>query len=140
MRVVPTDVSITCCRVHGFVIDPGDASNPCDADTLLEHPSTTLRPRGIYYSVEYSPNSFAGISGGGEQSSGRIHMPIGLDGVGLAYWLTDLIGGNGSCCPALLANKSLVALKAASVIDVFEHHCGILALELVPRQHFFFTV
>ena len=48
------------------------------------------------------------------------------------------MGGTGSGCPALLANKSLVALAAASVTDVFEDHDGVLALKLTPQQHFFF--
>ena len=126
--------------MHGFVIDPGAASNLCGTDTLLQHSAANLWPLGIHYEVEYSPNSFAGISGNGEQSAGRIDMPIGLEGVGLAYWSTDLIGGDGSACPALLANKSLVALQAASVTDVFDDHGGILALQSVPKRHFFFRI
>ena len=50
------------------------------------------------------------------------------------------MGGTGPGCPTLLANKSLVALSAASVTDAFEDHGGILALQLVPKQHFFFRI
>ena len=122
------------------MLDPGAASNLCGTNTLLEHSERILWPRGITYKVKYPPNNFTGINGEGERSSGRVDMPIGLEGIGLAYWTTDLMGGTGSGCPALLANKSLVALAAASVTDVFEDHGGILASQLMSQQHFFFRI
>ena len=99
-----------------------------------------MAQRYIYFEVGYSQNSFAGIDGQGEPSSGCIHMPIGLEGVGLAYWQTDLMGGIRSQCPALLANRSLIALQATIAVDCFESHGGIIALELSPKQHLFFRI
>ena len=43
-------------------------------------------------------------------------------------------------CPALLANRSLIALQATIAVDVFENHGGIIALKLLPKQHLFFRI
>ena len=74
--------------MHGFVIDPGAASNLCGTNTFLEHSERNLWPRGITYKVGFSPNNFTSMNGEGERSSGRVDMPIGLEGIGLSYWTT----------------------------------------------------
>ena len=99
-----------------------------------------LQPRGIDYEILESTCTFTGISGQPDPSAGSTYMPCGLDGLGLAYWYTNLMGSSGSLCPALLANDTLVRLKGTIVGDCFPDHSGILGLQLVPDRWFFFRI
>ena len=130
--------SINGVPAHGFVVDPGASAPLIGTETFRRHVVANLRPRGIGYKISKTNNRYTGISGCADTASGRVDMPIGLEGVGLAFWKTDLLGGTGSLCPALLANSSLLALKAASVTDVSPKHGGIISLDLQPGRTCFF--
>ena len=126
--------------MHGFVVDPGAASGLIGTETFRKHKVDNLDPRGLRYTIRPSLASFVGISGVSESGLGILEMPCGLEGYGLIYWSADLMGNTGSICPALLANNTLLKLRAASVADVLENGAGIVSLEFCPGISTLFVI
>jgi hypothetical protein len=71
-------------------------------------------------------------------------MPLILPGNTTVTWTTDLFGNEGSTCPCLLANDTLVDLQSSLFSDILPHRDGILTLNVTDDhgqlQSFFYRL
>ena len=95
-------------QVHGLIIDPGAASGVIGTYTCGNYMREVLWPSGMDIEVTPSTGTFTGIDGEPQPGLGKARMPLGLPGLEDSSYTADLIGGNGSSCPGLLPNSTLV--------------------------------
>ncbi|CAE7657733.1 mzt1 [Symbiodinium sp. KB8] len=85
---------------RGLLVDPGAS------ETLRDIVENCL-PRGpadVSWCRE-KQNSVSGISGQPEATLGEVHIPLGFAGADGTF-AADVLGGEGSMCPALLSNPA----------------------------------
>ena len=116
----------------GLVIDPGAATGLTGTDTLRRYYEQVLVPKG-YGSILVNPSSatFTGIDGQPEPGVGVAEIPLALVGAPDVVWNSDLMGGSGSNCSALLGNDSLRQFKASIFENILPHGDGVLVL-MIP--------
>ena len=69
----------------------------------------------------------SGISGQAEETLGEVHLPLHM-GDALGRFSADVLGGEGSLCPALLSNPALRKQRAAILCDYFANGDGVLVV------------
>ena len=71
--------------------------------------------------------SVSGISGTPEATLGEVQLPLKIAGAKSKY-SADVLGGEGSLCPALLSNPALRKQKAAILCDHFANGDGVMVI------------
>ena len=88
-----------------------------------------MLPRGYKpLNVHQSGATFTGIDGVSEKGVGMTEVPLAVIGAPNLTWNTDLLGGVGSSCPALLGNDSLMYYKASIFENILPGGVGALVL------------
>ena len=93
---------------RGLLVDPGAASGLVGSETLrdlLEHCLPGDKGQEVRWRYDRS-NSVSGISGTPEQTLGEISIPLKMSEMN-GLFSAEVIGGEGSLCPALLSNPAL---------------------------------
>ena len=74
-----------------------------------------------------------GISGAADTTLGevRIGLPM-IPGLESASYVADVVGGEASCCPALVGNPALVKMNEVIASHWFENKDGLL---IVPTTN-----
>ena len=112
---------------RGLLVDPGAASGLIGSETLRDIIETCL-PSGddVQWSRE-KQNSVSGINGQPESTLGEVRIPLGFSGADGTF-AADVLGGEGSMCPALLSNPSLRKKKASLLLDYFDNGDGVMVV------------
>ncbi|CAE7420861.1 RE2 [Symbiodinium natans] len=112
---------------RGLLVDPGAASGLIGSETLRDLLEHCALPTGKQVSWRYDKqNSVSGISGTQEATLGEVSIPVQLAGA-TGSFSADVIGGEGSLCPALLSNPALRKQRASILTDWFSNGDGVLA-------------
>ena len=92
---------------HGLIVDPGASAPLMGTETLRAFHEEVLQPSGK--DIDYFPtdSTFVGVDGVPTAGQAACRFPLGLQGAGEAHFTTDLIGDEGSQCPALLPLATL---------------------------------
>ena len=118
-------------RVLGLLVDPGASSGLIGTDTLKEIMESGALPMARMEEIEWGPSTttVTGISGQSDDTLARISLPIDVGSSEVpASYTADLIGGQGSTCPALLPNTSLRQMRAAVMTEWFDNGDGALVV------------
>ncbi|CAE8626795.1 unnamed protein product [Polarella glacialis] len=117
--------SVRGVKRHGLLIDPGAASGLIGSDTLKEYRDEILLPQGVDIICRPTTQNVSGISGKPEPALSRVTMPI-FPGIKSSTFTADVIGKQGSKCPALLPNPSMRAANMGLLTNFFENSDGML--------------
>ncbi|CAE8654129.1 unnamed protein product, partial [Polarella glacialis] len=117
--------SVRGVKRHGLLIDPGAASGLIGSDTLKEFRDEILLPLGVDIICRPTTQNVSGISGKPEPALSRVTMPI-FTGIKSSTFTADVIGKQGSKCPALLPNPSMRAANMGLLTNFFENGDGML--------------
>ncbi|OLQ01786.1 hypothetical protein AK812_SmicGene15471 [Symbiodinium microadriaticum] len=113
---------------RGLLVDPGAASGLVGSETLrdlLEH-----CPRDKMDAVRWDHSkttNVSGISGSADTTLGEVEVPLILAGAEATY-KADVLGGEGSLCPALLSNPALRRQRAAILTNWFSNGDGAMVI------------
>ena len=113
---------------HGLLIDPGAASGLVGSDTLKQLLDRCVRPCGRQDEVKFDydrSTPVSGISGSSDATLGQVTIPLTACGHPITY-TADVLGGEGSLCPALVGNPALRAMDASIFTNWFENGDGVL--------------
>ncbi|CAE7721255.1 unnamed protein product [Symbiodinium sp. CCMP2592] len=116
---------------RGLLVDPGAASGLVGSETLRD--LLEACDSGPVRWDRQKTNNVSGISGNSESTLGEIEIPLMLDGARGSY-KADVLGGDGSLCPALLSNPALRRQKAAILSDWFSNGDGVLVIQTEERE------
>ncbi|CAE8712610.1 unnamed protein product [Polarella glacialis] len=119
--------SVRGVKRHGLLIDPGAASGLIGSDTLKEFRDEILLPLGFDIICRPTTQNVSGISGKPEPALSRVTMPI-FPGIKSSTFTADVIGKQGSKCPALLPNPSIRAANMGLLTNFFENGDGMLTV------------
>ena len=113
-------------RICGLLVDPGAASGLVGTETLRELMDAI--PQDDHHKIAWGPSttSVTGISGQSDSTLARISLPIDINNEAPASYTADLIGGQGSLCPALLPNTSLRQMRSAVFTEWYQNGDGVL--------------
>ncbi|CAE8606470.1 unnamed protein product, partial [Polarella glacialis] len=117
--------SVRGVKRHGLLIDPGAASGLIGSDTLKEFRDEILLPHGVDIICRPTTQNVSGVSGKPEPALSRVTMPI-FPGIKSSTFTADVIGKQGSKCPALLPNPSMRAANMGLLTNFFENGDGML--------------
>ena len=121
-------------RRRGLIIDPGAANGLIGSETLRDLIANVDKADEVRRSVKWSEkkSEVTGISGAADTTLGevRIGLPM-IPGLESASYVADVVGGEASCCPALVGNPALVKMNAVIASHWFENKDGLL---IVPNQ------
>ena len=113
---------------RGLLVDPGAGAGIVGSETLrdiLENiPYLKDRPEVIEWTSRST--SVTGISGQGDATLAHVTFPFHLTKDLLGSFSADVLGNEGSLCPALLPNPSLRRLHAGVLTEWFENGDGLL--------------
>ena len=109
-EIVETFHMIQGVKRRGLLVDPGAAAGLIGSETLRDIMENCIKPQGLETGVERreKQTSVTGISGKGDQTMAEISFPFKLDSKQQARYSADVLGGEGSLCPALVSNPSLL--------------------------------
>eukprot|EP00435_Cladocopium_sp_Y103_P056006 s391_g18.t1 len=113
---------------HGLLIDPGAASGLIGSETLRELMSRCVTPLGKHDEVVMNHNKttpVSGISGGSDHTLGEVTLPLQAGGQNITF-TAEVIGGDGSMCPALVGNPTLRKMDASIFSNWFANGDGLL--------------
>ena len=116
---------------RGLLVDPGAASGLVGSETLrdlMEHCLPENKEQAVQWRYDRT-NSVSGINGTPEQTLGEVSLPLKMSDMSGTY-SAEVIGGEGSLCPALLSNPALRKQSSALLTNHFENGDGVL----VARQ------
>ncbi|OLQ14518.1 hypothetical protein AK812_SmicGene1358 [Symbiodinium microadriaticum] len=121
-------------RRRGLIIDPGAANGLIGSETLRDLLSHVDMAEKVERTVEWSEkkSEVTGISGSADTTLGevKIGLPM-LRGLSKASYVADVVGGEASCCPALVGNPALVNMGATIAANWFTNKDGLL---IVPND------
>ena len=126
---------------RGLLVDPGPASGLVGSETLrdiLENCLPAKRSKDVRWNREKA-HSVSGIDGTPESTLGEVSIPLQLAGASGSF-AADVLGGEGSLCPALLSNPSLRKQKAALLCDYFHNGDGVLVILLTDSGHYLLPI
>ncbi|CAK9092645.1 1-alkyl-2-acetylglycerophosphocholine esterase [Durusdinium trenchii] len=111
---------------RGLLIDPGAAAGLVGSETLRDLIESCY-PEDGKNMVTWSESTatITGISGCPDKALGRVHLRLPFKGLKAVYE-ADVIGNEGSLCPALGGNPALCAMKASLHSSWFENQDGLL--------------
>ena len=115
---------------RGLVIDPGAASGLIGSETLRDLIDHCVVPFGKEKDVVINKevrSPVSGISGGSDQTLGQVTVPLCTGGCPISY-TGEVIGGDGSLCPALIGNPSLRKMHCSIFTEHFVNGDGLLVL------------
>ena len=113
---------------RGLIIDPGAASGLIGSETLRDLVATCVKPFGKEISIEKDVTSpVSGIDGKSDQTLGRVTVPLLSSGKAIKF-CGEVIGGQGSLCPALVGNPSLRKMNCVIFSNYFSNGDGLLAM------------
>ncbi|CAE7229802.1 RE1, partial [Symbiodinium sp. CCMP2456] len=122
-------------RRRGLIIDPGAANGLIGSETLRDLMDNIDKSDEVKKSVKWSEkkSEVTGISGAADTTLGeiRIGLPM-IPGMESAAYVADVVGGEASCCPALVGNPALVKMNAVIASHWFENKDGLL---IVPNDN-----
>ena len=113
---------------HGLLIDPGAASGLIGSETLRELMSRCVTPLGKNNEVVMDRNKttpVSGIKGGSNHTLGEVTLPLQAGGQNITF-TAEVIGGDGSMCPALVGNPTLRKMDASIFSNWFANGDGLL--------------
>ena len=116
---------------RGLIIDPGAASGLIGSETLRDSIATCVQPYGKSSDVAIDTkvtSPVSGISGGSERTLGKVTIPLVTAGLPISF-TGEIIGGEGSLCPALVGNPSLRSLRSTIFTNYFQNGDGLLTLD-----------
>ena len=120
-------------RRRGLIIDPGAANGLIGSETLRDLIANVDKSEEVKQSIRWSEkkSEVTGISGAADTTLGevRIGLPM-IPGLETASYVADVVGGEASCCPALVGNPALVKMNAVIASHWFENKDGLL---IVPN-------
>ena len=119
---------------RGLFVDPGAASGLIGSETLRDLISC-LSPEqhgDISWNYEKS-NNVSGINGTPETTLGMVNLPPRFSGAHGSF-SADVLGGEGSLCPALLSNPALRRQQASILTDWFSNGDGCLVVRAGKLQ------
>ena len=121
-------------RRRGLIIDPGAANGLIGSETLRDLIDNVDKSKEVTESMRWSEkkSEVTGISGAADTTLGevRIGLPM-IPGLESASYVADVVGGEASCCPALVGNPALVKMNAVIASHWFENKDGLL---IVPNK------
>ena len=125
---------------RGLLVDPGAASGLVGSETLRDLLSVlpTEKQQAVTWNHE-KQHSVSGISGTPESTMGEVTIPLTLSGAHGAY-RADVLGGDGSLCPALLGNPALRRQRAAILTDYFENGDGVLVVQKPDQERHYLRI
>ena len=103
---------------RGLLVDPGAASGLIGSETLrdlMEHCLDQDSKKDVKW-CHGKTNNVSGISGTPGESLGEVHLPLHMGG-STGRFSADVLGGEGSLCPALLSNPALRKQRAAILCE-----------------------
>ena len=114
---------------RGLLVDPGAASGLIGSETLrdiLESCVPSEKSATVSWNHDRS-HSVSGINGTPEETLGEVSFPLTLAGASGSF-SADVLGGEGSLCPALLSNPSLRKQKASLLLDYFANGDAVMVV------------
>ena len=125
---------------RGLLVDPGAASGLVGSETLRDLLSVLPPERQQAVSWNHGKqHSVSGISGTPENTMGEVTIPLTLSGAHGDY-RADVLGGDGSLCPALLGNPALRRQRAAILTDYFENGDGVLVVQKSDQERHYLRI
>ena len=112
---------------RGLLIDPGAAAGLVGSETLRDILQSCYPEDKSKDAVSWSESTatITGISGQPDQALGRVQLRLPFTGLE-ATFTADVIGKEGSLCPALVGNPALCEMKASLHSCWFENKDGLL--------------
>eukprot|EP00435_Cladocopium_sp_Y103_P070472 s308_g35.t1 len=113
---------------YGLLIDPGAASGLVGSDTLLQLLDNCVKPAGKQDEMIIDHNKtvpVSGINGVSESTLGQVSLPLVSGGHPITY-TADVLGGDGSFCPALVGNPALRQMNAVIFSNWFNNGDGLI--------------
>lgn len=114
---------------RGLLIDPGAASGLIGSETLRDLVENCMTGNEAADNISWTgkTTSVAGISGQSDQTLGEVNLRLNASKRTITY-KGDVLGGEGSLCPALVGNPTLRQQQAALFSDWFPNGDGLLAI------------
>ncbi|CAE7833436.1 PLA2G7 [Symbiodinium sp. KB8] len=113
---------------RGLLVDPGASNGLIGSETLRDIVDTCL-PEKEKKMIQWSSKvaNVSGISGAKDQTLGEVTIPIGFGNKDQGTFTADVLGGEGSLCPALLSNPALRKMSSVIYSNFFDNGDGLLA-------------
>ena len=115
-------------RVRGLLVDPAASSGLIGSEAHRDLFDSGMVPSEKASEITWG-TTVTGISGQSDQTMARISIPFGI-GTEDAEYTADIIGGDGSNCPALLPNGSLRQLRTTMMIQWYDNGDGVMICSL----------
>ena len=114
---------------RGLLIDPGAASGLIGSETLRDIMENCIPKDQHEECIKWNKKttSVAGISGQSDETLGEVSLRLSAADRSISY-KGDVLGGNGSLCPALVGNPTLRQQQAAMFTEWFPNGDGLLAI------------
>ena len=116
---------------RGLIIDPGAASGLIGSETLRDLIQHCVKSKGKDDELAINRNKtspVSGISGVSDQTLGEITVPLTSGGHQISF-TGEVLGGEGSLCPALVGNPSLRKMNATIFANYFNNGDGLLVAD-----------
>ena len=116
---------------YGLLIDPGAASGLVGSDTLLQLMDNCVKPavKQDEMIIDHGKTvPVSGISGVSENTLGQVTLPLVqlVSGGQSITYTADVLGGDGSFCPALVGNPALREMNAVMFCNWFNNGDGLI--------------
>ena len=121
-------------QVHGLIVDQGAATGVAGTDTVSRFVEEVLKKQGLTHTTKASKGSFSGIDGETVSGYGRVSLPIGLPGLPNATYSADLLGGQGSSCPMLLPNSTMMRFQMSTFANIMPLGDGVLMVRPLDQH------
>ena len=113
---------------RGLLVDPGASNGLIGSETLrdlLDECLATKEKAKVQWN--HKTAQVSGISGAQDQTLGEVTVPVNFGSSGRGSFTADVLGGEGSLCPALLSNPALRKMSSVIFTDFFDNGDGLLA-------------
>ena len=110
---------------RGLLIDPGAAAGLVGSETLRDLLASCYQDKQKAVTWSASDATITGISGQPDKALGRVHLKLPFKNMEATY-TADVIGKEGSRCPALVGNPALCAMYASLHSRWFTNDDGLL--------------
>ena len=117
---------------QGLIIDPGAPSGSVGSETLRELLRSCVEPFGLQDQVQIlrgKTSPVSGISGASNRTLGQVTLPLFAGGHTITF-TGEILGGEGSLCPALVGNPALRRMSSVIFANFFENGDGLLTVDM----------
>ena len=121
---------------RGLLIDPGAASGLIGSETLRDLLATCVIPYGKEdnYEIRFDKTSpVSGINGASDRTLGQVTVPLQTSGHAISY-TGEILGGQGSLCPALVGNPALRSMNSVLFTNYFQNGDGLLSTDYISEK------